>query len=391
MSKAVWTTPKICDHGSNLNEPWYIHFRYTNPATGKRKQFRFKKGINYYTTLEDRRREAKKLLNELKELLKEGWNPWKNEIEKPRSLGSTLQEMYNLKEATLRKESKRTYLYKFKHFTGWLKDLGYDQWLPGEFNNKQAFEYLDYCSGCGFTGRYFNYHRENASMLFNMMEKREIITVNPFSKTARQKVKKASSTIFTEAQINQVRKHLRLHNMALGIFCDYVYYTFLRPKELIQIQIKHFDFTRYRINLTPEIAKNDDVRVVTIPPALHWHIDQLRDGGEKYLAKYSKKHPGAKYEDAYIFGYGVALHPKPLVKRDSVSDKFRLQARIPLGLSEEHTLYVFKHSGVDAALKKGYSIPATMKQTGHKSLKNFQIYIRSLNHQDNEEFETADF
>lgn len=391
MSKAAWTTPKICDHGSNLNEPWYIHFRYTNPDTGIRKQFRYKKGINYYSTLEERRREAKNLSSELKELLKGGWNPWKNEIEKPKTVADLHEEMWGLKQVDLEKDSIRTYIYKYRHWSAWLKATSYGDFGIGQFTTEHAFEYLDHCTRQGHTGAYFNSYRQMAFSLFEMLKDRKKIKENPFSETKNQPKNKPSATIFTPAQIRMVRKYLLRKNPDLGIFCDFIYYTFMRPKELTLVQVKHIDFDQYRIKLPPDIAKNDTQRTVVLPPALRKHINQLRKELQPIYDQYSRQYPDLKIEDYYLFGHGCRPHPKRYAKRDSVTDMFREQVQIPLRLSKGHTPYVFKHTGVDNALAKGVSISGAMRQTGHKSLKNFQIYMRSLNREDNPEFETIDF
>lgn len=396
MSKQNYTNPKIFDHCSNLDEQWFVHFRHTNPDTGKRKQFRFKKGINYYTTQEERRREAKNLASELKELLKGGWNPWKNEIEKPKTVADLHEEMWILKQKGLEKDSIRTYVYKYRHWTAWLKATSYGDLGIQEFTTEQAFEYIDHCTMEGHTGAYFNSYRNMAFSLFEMLKKRKKIKENPFSETTNQPKNTPSAVIFTPAQTRLVRNYTSRKYPELAVFLDYIYFTFMRPLELLRIRIKHLDFEQYRINLPPDIAKNDTQRTVTLPPALRKHMRELRKNLQVIYEKYNKIYPDVKLEDYYIFGIykkgaGPQPSPRPYAKRDSITTMFREKIRKQLRLSEEHTPYVFKHTGIDNALSKGVSISGAMRQTGHKSLKSFQIYMRSLNREDNPEFESIDF
>ncbi|MBV7529056.1 site-specific integrase [Chitinophaga sp. sic0106] len=401
MSKAGFTKPKIFDHCSDLSEQWFVHFRHTHPGpgplTGKRKQFRYKKGINYFSTLEDRRREAKALASELHELLKGGWNPWENEIQgQPKTVLELHTEMWELKTPTLEKDSVRTYVYKYQHWMAWLNKSSYGHLPVSEFLTRHAYEYLDHCSKAGHTGSYFNSFRQMPFSLFDMIKERKIISQNPFADTKNQKKNTGSATIFTPPQIRLVRNFTMRKYPELGVFCDYIYYTFMRPLELLRIKIKHIDFERYRINLPPDIAKNDTQRTIVLPPALRKHLRELRKNLQVIYDRYSKTYPKVKLEDYYVFGIykkggGPQPSPRPYIKRDSITTMFREKVRKPLRLSEHHTPYVFKHTGVDEALRRGASISGAMKQTGHKSLKNFQIYMRSLNQQDNPEFETIDF
>jgi|GEM_PF-6946770 len=396
MSKQNYTLPKLFDHGGNLNQPWFIHFRYTNPETGARKQFRFKKGINYFDTAEERRKAARDLAKELKELLKEGWNPWKNEIEQPKMLSELMQEMWELKQIGLEKDSIRTYVYKYRHWTAWLKATSYGNMGIQQFTTEHAFEYIDHCAREGHTGAYFNSYRNMAFSLFEMLKKRKKIKDNPFAETTNQPKNDPSAVIFTPAQIRLVRNYTSRKYPELGVFLDYIYYTFMRPLELLRIKIKHIDFEQFRINLPSDIAKNDSQRVIVLPPALRKHIRDLRKNLQAIYDRYNKIYPNVKLEEYYIFGIykkgaGPQPSPRPYIKRDSITTMFREKVRKPLRLSKEHTPYVFKHSGVDAALSKGVSISGAMRQTGHKSLKSFQVYMRSLNRLDNPEFETIEF
>lgn len=399
MAKTAYTIPKICDCGGSLTKPWYVHFRFVNPNNpSERKQFRYKKGINYYTTTAERRAEAKALKIELTELLKDGWSPFDSpnppteDNTKPQNVqvkrvGETLAKMYALKELSLRKESKRTYIYKYRHFVAWLDNMGY-ACLPIEgFGKGHAMEYLDHCTQLGFNPRHWNYHRAIAKGLFEMAVEREFISENPFSKTKKVKTpSKGSAVMYEESLRRKVRDHLRAVNFGLLVFCDFIYYTFMRPNELIQLQIKHFDFDNYRIKLPKHISKNDIERIVELPPALHDYVDSFRDEA----INTSIKDLFTPYSEYYVFGWGVRPHPKRYAKRDSVTDMFREQVRIPLELPKGYTPYPMKHTGIDAATKK-YDVVSTMKQSGHQSLKNFQIYLRSLNTDNNEVFANADF
>ncbi len=396
MAKAVWSPPQVCQFNGNLKKQWYVHFRFTDPGSGIRKQFRFKKGINYFHTLDERRREATALKKELSSLLKDGWNPFKNEVDEQKSIGDLCHMMWEIKIAELEKESIRTYIYKYRFWVEWLKNKGLYNLSPGEFTTSHAFQFLDHCTVSGKRGTYWNSYRQLAFSLLDMIRERELITTNPFSKTKDQKKSTGTATVFAAHEIRMVRKFTGLKYPELRVFCDYIYYTFMRPKELLLLKIKHIDFERMRITLPPDIAKNDTHRTVILPPALRKHARELQKNLQSLYDHYSKEWPKVKAEEYYLFGIknkgaGPQPSPRPYIRRDSLTTMFREKVRKPLRLSEEHTLYVFKHSGVEAALRAGLTIPAAMKQTGHKSLKNFQIYMRSLNQQDNPEFETAEF
>ena len=68
--KAIYTTPKLCKSASG----WFVWIRYN----GKQKMF--KAGLNRIKDPKKREREAKFLIESLKEKLASGWSPFGNSI-----------------------------------------------------------------------------------------------------------------------------------------------------------------------------------------------------------------------------------------------------------------------------------------------------------------------
>ena len=57
----------------------------------------------------------------------------------------------------------------------------------------------------------------------------------------------------------------------------------------------------------------------------------------------------------------------------------RFQKLIPeLNLSEEYTLYSWKHSGVVSAYNAGVDIKTIQRQCRHSSLEQTDVYLKSL-------------
>lgn len=82
---------------------------------------------------------------------------------------------------------------------------------------------------------------------------------------------------------------------------------------------------------------------------------------------------------------GLLPGPTPM-SRNNVTRLFKKYIKDPLQLSEDHTMYGFKHTGNVKAKKLGIDIEAIRRQNRHKTEAQTRIYLRSIGQDPNTEF-----
>lgn len=348
---------------------------YGDESTGGRKQFQFRGSINKELTEADKILAGKALCEIVLERLKNGWNPFEitlgqlaraetsGLINQPKNLLECLNECYEIKKKQLTgNESTRTYKYIFEHFTKWINNQLLDTLKPHNFTVVHAMAYSDHLTKEGKKGRGFNNYRSVIKVFFNMMLDREVITRNPFSKIKPAKITEAEILPFQDMELKTIREHLKANDYNLYIFCQFVFYTLARPIELIHLQVKHIDLSRGKINIPAIASKNRKSRSCNIPPGLRVVLNDW-----------------LKFESVndYLFGYGLSISPKPLLRRNSVTEKHK-EVLNELEFEGKISLYSWKYSGIINAYLAGISIEEIRQQAGHSSVVITQIYMQKL-------------
>lgn len=78
-NKKLFSAPKIYNANGNLSKRWYVYFSFRNPSTGKLERMQNIYGkTNVYKTKEDRLTILSSYRRNLLKLLKEGYDPFKD-------------------------------------------------------------------------------------------------------------------------------------------------------------------------------------------------------------------------------------------------------------------------------------------------------------------------
>lgn len=174
---------------------------------------------------------------------------------------------------------------------------------------------------------------------------------------------KASSTpclFFQRHQIAKLSAVIRVEDPELWLFVQFIYYCFIRPRELRQLKASSVLLDDKRIYVPGTISKNKVSQYVAIPdaffPELVDHVERLNP--DDYLFPWSRDHSKPAPENHFY-----NRHRKFLRR---------------LGFGKGYTIYSWKHTGAVAAVKAGANMKELQIQLRHHSLDQVNDYLRQM-------------
>jgi integrase len=177
---------------------------------------------------------------------------------------------------------------------------------------------------------------------------------------------RASSTparYFQRYQVERLKAWMQEHDAELWLFCQFVYYCFIRPGELRWLRVGDILFEEAQIIVRAEISKNRQQQYVVVPDAFLPQLMPL-----------ISKPPGA-----LVFP-GALDASKPI----GINSMYRRHQKCldALGFGKGYSLYSWKHTGAVAAAKAGVSVKELQIQLRHHSLDMTDRYLRQMGVQD---------
>lgn len=345
---------------------WYVYYSYRNPETGFLKPFKVRNDINRIKDLKERRAYGVDLVAKTNKLLRAGWSPFVTVEKTVNPLGKltlteAMDEMLKIKLSELRGRSNTTYKSVKKIFATFLEENGLSKIMPKNFTPLHAQMFSDYMVNAGYSPKTHNNKLAIVKALFNLIKKRKLIDSKPFEDIGRKKVGEGRITFYDDKQKQKIKQHLIDTDNKLYLYVQFVFYCFVRPKELMLIQVKHLNFKDKTILVPGSAAKNHKNRVVPIHPALF------------KLAEKKYKHLDP---ELYLFGRGLEPHPVT-VDRNRASEAHRKMLE-SIGVDTKHKLYEWKHTGARLFILSGKNPYDLMVYMGHASLDETMGYLRSL-------------
>lgn len=370
--KAKIYYPKTSSGKPSMNGRWYVYF-HQRDETGEMRMVKKKSGINTGSSVRERMFLAKALAEEINTQLSAGRNFFglENLNSRKKSLIEVMHQMLEIKKDSIRHRTWRSYKYAIDSMQGFLVHTKIEDAEPGFINNYQAQCYCDYLMKVRkLKGKSFNSLKGDITMFFNMMLAREIITKNPFSAIKKLPEVAGKHIAYTSEEWEKIQSYLGANHPNIQLFTQFVYYTFLRPVELLRLQVKNVDEKNSVIHIYGNQSKNKKSESVVIPDYFMPVIKAIN----------LNQYPG----DYFLFSKGFSIGPTA-IGRNNITIKFREVLNI-LGFSSEHTLYSCKHSGVSNAYRLGVDIYAISRQCRHRTITETQNYMRSIGLQPNDEF-----
>lgn len=220
-----------------------------------------------------------------------------------------------------------------------LVDLGRN-WSPKTYNNAKAIFYnlFEFC-------------------VFN-----RLIESNPVKGLKSKYVPKTDKhRIFSNNDFTCIMQEIKKDRM-LDLFVKSIYYTCIRPRELMQLQIKHFDFKRHIIFIPASISKNK------------------KDGWVNICSNYKQELTSfiGINPDFFLFSNDDEIYGDIPY---SVNRPYKRFVKIlkSLGLNGKgYTLYSFKHYSNVKKYLSGWSLAEIMKANRHSSLEQTEKYLKDL-------------
>ena len=357
---------------------WYVWFRFRIPGTNRKKKFIYKRNINRIKSIPERRLYAKALVVALNELLAEGFYPFTPEgipYEK-----TELKQYYTLKEAldyafnNKKNEWKESTLYdvesRKKVFLAFAKTQKWDTLDISEITKKHIVTFLNH-QATTLSSKSVNNYRAALSSLFGKLANDDIIP-NNFVKTIRKRKERPQKhKPFTAEQVTALGKRLKETNPQLYLYLKMVGLSFLRPREVIRLQVKNIDLKNKLLYVETKTERQSTVRIIDLL------VDDLK---ALQLEKYAPTD--------YLFTSAGKPGPYEAKEANKVTffSKQFAEYRKEMNFGLEHTIYSMRHTfAIDlyqSFIKEGKTdreaILALLPITRHQSEDGLRNYLRNI-------------
>jgi integrase len=190
---------------------------------------------------------------------------------------------------------------------------------------------------------------------------------NPCFDNVNFKLKHSESEfndIYTEYERSVIEPYLIANNYPLYLATRFLFYSFLRPNELINIRVADIDLRTKTIRIHHSISKvkkTDSIAIIKPLFALIQSSEIMRNPGNFYL-------------------FGKLLKPgiKRISKNEITNQHREMLVKLNLYRPRETVFYGWKHTGNVTAYLAGMDIKAIQRMNRHKSLETTEIYLRRL-------------
>ena len=367
MNQSVFTVPKLCKSKSG----WYVWFRYNGTLK------RFKKGLNYEKNLKKRESLGSDICRYYHQRLKDGWNP-DGEL-RASSQMSIIPALNFALENKKDKLSPKTYLgYRatVKYISKAVRDLALVHLEITEIKRVHIRTIVSKAkNNRSWSNHAYNKNLGYLKAILTELVSWDIIEVNPAYNIDTLSTQESTlHTPPTEEEQKTIKKHLESNYPNFYLFVLTLFYTGIRPKEVLGIQLEMIDFEKNQITLPASITKTHKNRIVPINPYLMQVLLDLE------LSMYPT--------DFYLFGSyrtpgagNVGKHidfiPAPTrIKRDTATKRWKKIVKDELGI--DVTMYSIKHYAANNLILNGVSLDAIRELFGHSSKLTTAIYAKSV-------------
>lgn len=363
----MYTTPIICKY---KNE-WFVFFRFWNNSTGKYVAKKISRAngndLNRLKDLKQREREFNALRKARETWLQLGWDPiadpdFKQRYKLPSSdkfddineWTVTKALLHALQYKKLAKKSKYDYKKSVEYFLQAAGELCIDVMQVSTLTRthvKAVFAYLS--NETKLPPKNYNKRLCHIKSLFSELEEWRAITENP-AYGIKELIEEQTEKFvpYTEEERNMIKEYLYVVNYRFFVFWATIYYTGIRPDEILSMRIKDLDLETNTMHLKPfsNVVKNKKERYTAV------HEDLARYYKEMNLQQLP--------QDYYIFS--KKLEPGP-TKTNAQVPTLLWKKLVQEELGIKKYMYAGKHSGATAFIKAGASEENIVDHLGHSS------------------------
>ncbi len=370
---------------------WYVYFYLTSLKTGERRKFIYKKGINRYKTVRERKAYGKALIQALTELLDEGFNPFREEAtffdeRKRYSLKEALHKAYKNKANEWKERTSADMRFRMNTFLEWAADNRIDFYDVKHTNKKHINAFLNYVATKSNNTSVNNY-RAALSALFGKLANDDIIETNFIKDIPKRKQQATKNKAFTGYEVAKIKGYLLEHDHYLYTYIKFMTYAFLRNIEVARLKVGNIDLKNGLIHVETKTQSRATVRIIDL---LRPTLEAMELG--KYDKEYSLFSPSLKPD---------IWNATEKRKVDFFGKRFK-KVKDHFGFSKDHTLYSFRHTFTldlyNSFVRQGHTqreailkmLPIT-RHTNENGLRNYLRDVGGLLPKDYGENYTIDF
>jgi len=348
---------KVFDADGDLSQRWFVFYYYKNPDTGKYERFRemISSTLKTRTARYTKAKELKEIIN--KRLL-QGFNPYAGNDPRQTNILDGITYVEEM-QSTLRTRTRHTYSCVLRRFREFLEDdnVRLAKLTVEEFNYMHAQRFMDYyMKKHKVTNRTHNYVAMHLKSCFNLLVEREWILVNPFKKIKKLEVEQTEIVAFTDDELQILRENLPEYNFDLNIVAGLIYYCFLRPAEIVRLQVYHFHIDEGFISVPANVSKNKKQDTVDIPENF---LEDLRQLDLNFPPTHYVFSRHLKRGDKEVAPTRIAEHWREFANEFGISKK----------------IYALKHTGNGKAVESGISVRDLQLHNRHSNLDMTQRYL----------------
>jgi len=366
--KDKFTIPKL-----SKGVIWFVFFRYNG------KLHRFKEQLNRIKDLKERERLFLILRDVLHDKLKAGWNPEIPEIIKKQSdlnLIDALRFALEKKKPNISPKTYSGYNGSVNFLETAIKNIGLSNINIIDVKRVHVKLIMEKAKELNtWSNKAHNKHLNHFKAILSELLQWDIIENSPAFKVDNLKVSAPDANRPTNKDnMGRIRTELETNHRNFYIFCITIFFTGIRPEEILKIKLSMVNLKDSEIVLPPEITKTNKKRVVPISPHLlpYYESLQFEKLPKDYYLFGSFREAGkgnlGKFED---------FIPAPTrINRDTATRRWETIVKKKLQI--DMNLYAMKKAGANALILAGVSINAIKDLFGHTSEVTTQIYITNL-------------
>lgn len=336
----------------------------TNPEKKlKRKRHRVKPMDNKT----ERRKLAKRIINNINSKLTQGWTPFLNE--KNVKAFSRIFDVFEIflnqtqqqyKKEVIRKDTLRSYRSYINNFKIFLNSIDKNEIFINDLTEEIYRDFLDDIF----------FERDNSATTHNnyltflrtftrWLIKRKYLAIDISQNITKLKTGEKKRTIIPLDIRNSIFKELKKENFNYFILCYTAFYCLTRRTEITKLKVKDVFLKNGIISIPSEVSKNGKSQIVTIPTELL-----------KYLVIHLRK---ANNEDYFFSENNFAPGPIQL-KPKKISDTW-VRFRKLMKFDSKYQWYSLKDTGITNYLQLGLPTIDVKNQARHHSIVQTEAYI----------------
>ena len=362
----LWVSPenwKTTNAKSSLLKNWYVQCYFFDPKYKEKypNGYPFRKKLNKFKTLDERKAAAEFFLQEIPKLFEEkGYNPISkkfmfniDEVEindvGPGTLFINALEFAKSK-LVIEKTTASDLKYVMNHFVESILQLRYDTLKISEVKRKHIrfiIENLEKNKGA-FSPHKFNKYRGYIQMLFSELLEFEAIETNIVNDIRKRAQEKKTREVLTDEQRIQVQNHLSKNHPQFWIFTELFFHSGGRITEMLRLKVGDVDLQNQFYKTLIKKGKQNI-----------WVKRPIKDVA---IPIWRKLLFGANYNH-YVFSVGLVPGPES-IRRDQINRRWKTHVKDKLGITSD--FYALKHLNLDE-ITKSLSIEDAAFLAGHTS------------------------